>query len=409
MTSLSPGRGQTSLIKGQTSLIFGQTSASALSKGRGGFPAYIYNLKAANTAKMKTAMQAVQAGTRNAFVSGLGHSVMAGQSAEGTNLMAMKGPIPRLAVKLNLANLAAGANNVFGYHNGFAQAAGGTGLQSQINADGRLAIAGTMAIQGIEGPGGLAHGATSITGTMDITFTDEITEYDIYSTQNSGHATYFHSVDGGAATNVDTNAASAFKKVSVSGLAKASHVIRHGWVSGTTRILGVEARDGTRKEISCRNQGISGIQSASLLTDSQTYTRRSADKALVPDLSFIMCMINDVRASTAIATTKANIKAKAQDMLISGDCVLVMEHYVNDSSGNMALWLDYRAALYEIADELDIPLIDFGMKWGSFATANAAGKMSDTLHPSFAGYDDMATTYAALVRWVLSGSYSETF
>lgn len=33
MTSLSAGRGQTSLIKGQTSLIFGQTSASALSKG----------------------------------------------------------------------------------------------------------------------------------------------------------------------------------------------------------------------------------------------------------------------------------------------------------------------------------------------------------------------------------------
>lgn len=382
-----------------------------------GVPPYIYNLTPSSTAKMKVAMQAMQAGARNAIIAGLGHSVMAGQEATGNNQLALKGPMPRLAAWLNTFGLVAASNNLFGYHNGYAQASGGTGLQSEVNADARMAIAGTMAIQGVEGPGGLAFGAPDATGTMDITFIDQFTEFDIYSTQNSGHGTYYYSVDGGAQTKIDTAAASAFKKVSVAGLSLASHVIRHGWpttkVDGTTanpavsRILGIEARNGNQKEISCRNQGISGIQSASLLTDSQTYTRRSADKALVPDLSFIVCIINDVRASTAVATTKANIKAKAQDMQISGDVVLVMEHYVNDNSGNMANWLDYRTALYQIADELNCVLIDMGVKWGPFATANAAGKMSDTLHPSFLGYDDYGLTFAATVRWMLSGSYRE--
>lgn len=275
----------------------------------------------------------------------------------------MKGPIPRLSAKLNLGGFVAAANNAFNFHNGFSGAAGGAGITQLTNADGRLVAAGSMAIQGVEASGGVALGAPDATGTLDITFTDQITEFDIYSTQNTGHASYYYSVDGGALTKIDGVTANATP----------------------TRIFGVEARDGSRKEISCRNLAISGIQSASMLTDSQACTHRSMDKALAGDLSFIMRIIDDVRAATAIATTKANIKAKAQDALLSGDCILVMEHFVNDSSGNMAQWLDYRTPLYQIADELEIPLIDMGTKWGSFAVANAAGKMSDTLHPSFLG------------------------
>ena len=79
-----------------------------------------------------------------------------------------------------------------------------------------------------------------------------------------------------------------------------------------------------------------------------------------------------------------------------GDAVLVLHPkpdvatlgggaYINPS------WDQYRAAMYELAEELDVCLIDFGDRWGgSYATANSRGLFADAIHPGDAGADDLA-------------------
>jgi lysophospholipase L1-like esterase len=380
--------------------------------GSAAIPSYVYNLKTSNTTSARTAIQNAIANVSNTAISFIGHSGIAGQSFQGTNQLALNGPANRTSVKLESVSIPSGANNIIGYHNGYGQAAGGApgNISSLVAADSRVTATGTMALQGVESSGGLVFGATDATGVMAFTPQTSITEFDIYATQNSGHATYNHSWDNTNLTSVNTSGAAAVNKASVTGLPLATHTIRHGWVSGTTRVIGIEARNGTRKEVSCRNLGISGMQSAGLLTDSQVYTRRSMDKYLAGSIWFIMCLVNDVRASVTVAAWKANVKAKVADAKLVGAVpILALEGRCNDATGQMPNIALYWAAAYEIANEDDIPLIDFAMKWGTFAQANTAGYMSDTLHPSFLGYDNQANTYAAVTRYISSGTYSEVF
>ncbi|WIB16283.1 SGNH/GDSL hydrolase family protein [Curtobacterium sp. MCPF17_050] len=126
------------------------------------------------------------------------------------------------------------------------------------------------------------------------------------------------------------------------------------------------------------------------------------------DLLVIALGINDWQAQRPIAFVKdalrtliARQRAKGTSVAGSGtapggDAVLLWNPkpsierlgdgtYVNPS------WDEYRAAYYDIADEQDVCLIDFGDRWGgSYATANGLGLYADPIHPGDAGADDMA-------------------
>ena len=45
---------------------------------------------------------------------------------------------------------------------------------------------------------------------------------------------------------------------------------------------------------------------------------------------------------------------------------------------------------YEVADEENVPLLDLGTRWNTYAAGNAAGFFGDGIHPNDAGSLDIA-------------------
>ena len=84
----------------------------------------------------------------------------------------------------------------------------------------------------------------------------------------------------------------------------------------------------------------------------------------------------------------------------NGDAVLVFPPQVRlkanglpdyaGGEGAVIPWSDLRAAFYEIADEQDVVLIDFGERWEGFQKGWDKGLFADPLHPGDTGALDLA-------------------
>jgi len=67
--------------------------------------------------------------------------------------------------------------------------------------------------------------------------------------------------------------------------------------------------------------------------------------------------------------------------------------------GNDSTYNPRRAQVFDVADALDLPLIDLTHIIGAYDTANAAGLMGDTIHENGRGY---ALEASAIARVMLS-------
>lgn len=196
-----------------------------------------------------------------------------------------------------------------------------------------------------------------------------------------------------------------------------SHTLRIS--SGTTGdvfLVAVEAIVSTAGTFRVGNMSISGesLSSFGAGTANNDETNglfgRPWIDTLRADLLVIALGINDWQAQRSLATVKTelgNLIARQRASGTSGgganadgDAVLVWNPkpdtatlgggaYTNPS------WDAYRAAWYEAADQFDVPLLDFGDRWGgSYATANGLGLYADAIHPNDSGADDLAAGVA---------------
>lgn len=216
--------------------------------------------------------------------------------------------------------------------------------------------------------------STGETGTiMDVYYDDTSAPFDV-------------NIDGGAKVRVTPGGTSAIKVYTVTGLTNATHQAIAWRVSGTMNILGFALRSNATYGVQTYNAGISGAKTDSLASATyrnvqQTMLKTSGWGA---DAVFIMCETNDAGQGTPVATFKANMQAAITAAVNAGsDVILVTGFPLNGTD-----LTPYTAALYDLADSNDLPLLDMQARWGTWAQANALGLYNDNAHPLAPGYAD---------------------
>lgn len=170
------------------------------------------------------------------------------------------------------------------------------------------------------------------------------------------------------------------------GLANAVHKAIAWRTTGTKSVLGFELLNNATYGVRTYNAGISGAKTDSLASAAYRNVQQTMLKTAGwgADAVFIMCETNDAGQGTSVATFKANIQAAITAAVnAQTDVILVTGFPLNGTD-----LTPYTAALYELADSNDLPLLDMQARWGTWAAANALGLFNDNAHPVAAGYAD---------------------
>lgn len=204
---------------------------------------------------------------------------------------------------------------------------------------------------------------------------------------------FTYSIDGGSAVTV-TPTGSARATVTVSGLASSTHTVRVTATTGTPALLlGVEVL-ASETGLHFTVAGVSGSTTAhwsGISTDAGDNLPTARIRQ--PHLTILAMGGNDANTGVPTGTVKANLRAIINwgQAWGSGHMLVVMPHA---NSITLDAWRLYVRALYEVADEYGIPLVDMTYRWGSLDAAAAAGLMNDYIHPNAAGHADYARAVA---------------
>ncbi len=377
----------------------------SITKGYSGAP-FTYNINATNTSNLRT----VWAGqTRNAIVAFNGDSTTRGvdETASPYNSQYSLGAMPiQLATVLNSSGVASGSNNWFGLS--------GSTLNDYVIRDSRLTVSGGTVSGSNQYQGGTEIRFPGVTSGATLTFDNVDTCNVIWVDQGAAGRTMSYAVDGGSATNLATSGVSAI--VSTSNIALGSvgtHTLSFNWVSGGTTLLpGVNCWNSTRSEVSLWNMGISGGTSAGMIANTGTPGAGRIQQLtnFKPDILITeMGLVNDWRTSVTVATSKANMTSFVTSMKAIGVQVLFLTPpYDNGTTGLAADQNSYVSAMYQVAAEQGIGLIDIRQRWISYANALAKTWQSpgDNVHPSKAGYLEEANIIANVIKSILNNTFA---
>lgn len=167
--------------------------------------------------------------------------------------------------------------------------------------------------------------------------------------------------------------------------------VRAGVENGPVFILGVEAVTGMG--ISVTNVG-RGSTVAANLTGGDTWLDSSLKAAIdvnAADLSIVMYAENSPGYQTP-ESMKTDYRVLLDRIKASGSDLLLVtsidwEGEGTTSSPMLAPQEEYNAAVYELADEYDVPLWDLASRWGKYE--DSPGYYADRIHPSPTGYADI--------------------
>ena len=154
---------------------------------------------------------------------------------------------------------------------------------------------------------------------------------------------------------------------------------------------GIIAFNAAIKEITVLNAGWSGARTADWNNAATyAYSPLAAMAAYAPDLCVINLGINDANDNVAEATYKANMQAIITACVNAGsDVVLMVPNPIGNGNqsrlNTMAGWINALAITNGGLSVIDlrVPLVDY-------TTANAAGRMRESLHPNATGYGVIA-------------------
>ena len=204
-------------------------------------------------------------------------------------------------------------------------------------------------------------------------------------------------VDGGSPQAISLPGLSSFKALRIDGLADTTHTIT---ISGPDGVF-IDSIEADTDGLTIHNAGrpsssasdwVSGDTSS---TWSQVFPTTFVSEAgnadqPKPDLALVQPLLNGSQPAD-IRQVVANVQA------LNIPTVLVTCGGVGGLTGGSTVPTQI-AALYDAADEFDLPLIDLTDTMGWYASASAKGLMDDTVHPNRRGYSVQAwRIYRALI------------
>jgi hypothetical protein len=186
----------------------------------------------------------------------------------------------------------------------------------------------------------------------------------------------------------------------------------HGEISirslnaNSTFIEGAAFSNSLAPQVQVFNAGIPGVESNIV-----TYGSAGGNgdiqgaAALNPKLALINFGINDINDGTeTVAQTVQHISQMVTEMRAAGSDVIVIIPQPFDSPNYAADLPALRTALEAYATAANVPIIDLSATYGDSAAAlNAAGLLTDNLHPDATLYADIGSGIASLLAQAVTG------
>lgn len=350
-----------------------------------------YNVTADTMRLWNAAKARTLAGGNPARVLTVGHSVVVGTSDS----------TPRWQY-----SFATKLRNLFNARYGSA----GTGLvylvTTALTDDARHVFTGTWTAA-LGTRGAFNAGCYNATGTANTyAFTPDIPvdSFNVYYVKNTVSGTFSASVDGGTASTANafgsgtesigvlTVPAGSLGTHTLTITPPASQQVYVVAVEGTVGTSGVRvSRCGRAGAFTSTitTAGTAGVDSLSTIFTSQA----------APDLTVVMCEINDYNTNVPVTTFTTNLTTIVQRAQATGSVLVVVDETILTQPNAGGLYQSaYHAAIYSLADSLGFGVFDLASRWKNYATsspavpgfyANATADAAG-IHPSAVGHQDIA-------------------
>lgn len=247
--------------------------------------------------------------------------------------------------------------------------------------------------------GALVTGASGAAGAYTITPKGDKQGYDrvrvIYGRNTTG-GTVTVNVSGSSVGTINTNGANAVLSAdfTVPYSASTAPITFTGPTGGTIFILGVIWWDSTDPGVIVMSAGASGATVAQAISTGNEWTAYAAYPVIAPDLTILDMWINDTFYVTAPATYTTQLTT-LKGRLTSGDVIYCGYQPISNVSMDNGQGAAIFAAMQSVAGTS--PVVDWRTVFTDYATANAAGWMYDTLHPTSYGLHAKAAYLASLI------------
>lgn len=248
----------------------------------------------------------------------------------------------------------------------------------------------------------LANGTHSVTGT----FTG--TGADIVYSQYSGGGSFTYTVDGGAATTVNTASATLdrFKRVSITGLANASHTVTVTWAAGgSVFIRGMCVYNGDEdKGIHFYNGGKAGVTADTYASNLAQW--QYAVTAVQPNLVILDLGRNEENAQLGSAFMRSRIQAVIDGVRANCTSDPAFVQILFPEVGGITAPVTephsaYEAAWRDVASsDPKIALLDLTLTMASPLSDNSRGLFNtDKAHPTDRGHAFIAEQLLRLLAF----------
>jgi len=350
----------------------------------------ITNLKASNTSKYRAARGKVLAGISNMVVLTSGNSITAGAGATGgsgssaallgSNAISKSYPT-QLAQLLTARGLTASSQSFVGGH----------GSNDWAAHDGRINMGGWLNVNGLGVIGSNTLRAPSAVADCTFTPTTAVDTVDVYVLRSGiGSITIKNDSSATLATiAAQTGSGMINKTTVVLDGAAGTKIIKAGYVTAATNLIGMRAYNSAVKEVSIINSAAYGARVDSL---NDTWNANASAVTIAPDLTILAWTRNDYGQSTAIETYRSLYQLAITAALTTGDCILVIEPMGATVTGDPS---PYYQVVYDLAEVNDIPVVDFTRLWDVYA--NISTWYIDGIHPVGFAYANVANEMAKVL------------
>lgn len=383
----------------------------------------IFNLTAQNTKQIRAGVARIRAKTGTFKVACIGDSTTLGAYASGAVFAGNKilSWPTQLANILTGLGLPASSDSVIATNNVTPQTMAGYNSYNPL-----VSASSTMIPNLVPSLGGYGFYSNSVNGA-NLLFTPAGT-FDtvevIFLQNNPGFGAYqvqVNSVNLGTAQS--TNGPIGVVKVNAGTGTRFTNGTTQVSVAATSTspvyIVGVTVRDSTIPRVEIQNMGASGgwVYNSTPANLFQSIFSSPSDPAnpnqfgfypgivaAAPNLTIINTTINDINSQiNSIPVYTAQLAAGITQALTVGDVVLMIGNPCNAAgwtANGGVVASSYQNAVYALAQQFNIPLIDITQRWTSYAVTNPIMAYGDagvgSLHPSSVGYADIATAVRSI-------------
>lgn len=338
----------------------------------------LYNAKAANLRRWRTAFAAQKAGTARAHIHCVGDSVTQGYYA--TNPFYQNSWVDRLRSHVEAWTGVTTGTGIVSVSD-IALAAGTE--ETRLSHSGTVFFArgyANSACRKISGVGQYVQLAATAADTVVVYYLNfpgaaflQILEDDVQKFNGNTNATEAV-VSGGYTVS--------------GGVGSGPHDYQAAYVNGDAYVLGIEARIGAETSgVKVSRLGASGRRWQDIFdtTNPGSSLNYLTATHVGADLTVFTLAINDADTGSDIATMKSSMATVVAALQAAGsDVLLVVPPQPNPSQ--TPTWTPYRQALYDQAAVLGCALLDLTDRWGGYY----ATMMQDAYHPNNLGHVDIA-------------------